>query len=107
MIRQGNLEADPVVQARTLLAAAKRRVEQLEGAATLAFCRLAALQGLQARVEQLAGSPEPGEAEAGAMDAATVCREARALLRALTAHGTRGAGVTVVVGTAATRASAN
>lgn len=103
MNRQGNLEADPVVQARALLAAAKQGVEQLEGAATLAFCRLAALQGLQVRVEQLSGSPEPGEAEAGAMDAATVCREAKALIRSIHMRGKKAAVVRVIVRTAAAR----
>jgi hypothetical protein len=87
MSHQGNLEAAPVVQARALLAAAKRGVEQLEGAATWALCRLAALLGLQDRVELLAGSPEPGEAEAGAMDAATLCRETETLIRSLHARG--------------------
>jgi hypothetical protein len=103
MNHRGNLEADHVVQARALLAAAKRGVEQLEGAATLALCRLAALQGLQARVERLAGSPEPGEAEAGAMDAATVCREAKALIRSIHARGKKGGLVRVIVRAAAAR----
>jgi hypothetical protein len=101
MSHQGNLEADHVLQARALLAAAKRGVEQLEGAATLALCRLAALQGLQAQAEQLAGSPEPGEAEAGAIDAATVCREAKALIRSIHAPGKKSGVVRVVVRPAA------
>ena len=100
-------EADCAAEARILLSAAARGVNQLESAASQAFCRLAALRGMLARLKRLAVSGEPDAAEAAALDAATVCREARALLRALTAHGTRGAGVTVVVGTAATRASAN
>jgi hypothetical protein len=103
MNRQGNLEADPVVQARALLTAAKRGVERLEGAATSAFCRLAALQGLQVRVEQLAGSPEPREAEAGAMGAATVCREARALIRSIHVRGKKAGVERVIVRTAAAR----
>jgi hypothetical protein len=97
MNHRGNLEADLVVQARALLAAAKRGVEQLEGAATLAFCRLAALQGLQDRVELLAGSPEPGEAEAGAIDASTLCREAKALIRSMHARGKKPGVVRVIV----------
>jgi hypothetical protein len=79
MNHHGNLEADPVVQARVLLTAAKRGAELLAGAATLALRRLAGLQGLHTRVEHLAGSPEPGEAEAGAIDAATMCRQATAV----------------------------
>jgi hypothetical protein len=59
-----------------------------------------------ARLEALARSGEPYADEAAALDAATVCREATALLHALAAHGTRGGGVTAVVGTAAIRSSA-
>jgi hypothetical protein len=102
-----NRETDCVAQARLLLAAAARGVNQLEAAANHAFCRLAALRGMLARLEKLAGSGEPYAAEAAALDAATVCREARALLRTLAAPGTRGAGIMTVVGTAATRGSAN
>jgi hypothetical protein len=103
MNHHGNLEADPVVQGRALLAAAKRGVERLEGAATLALCRLAALEGLQTRAEQLAASPEPGEAEAGAIDAVTVCREAKALIRSIYPHGKKSGVVRVVVRPAAAR----
>jgi hypothetical protein len=102
-----NRETDCVAQARTLLAAAARGVNQLEGAANQAFCRLAALRGILTRLEALTRSGEPDAAAAAALDAATVCREAKALLRALGAHGTMGAGVTLVVETAAARASAN
>jgi hypothetical protein len=101
-----NWEADPVAQARTLLAAATRGVNQLEGAANRAFCRLAALKVILARLEALAGSGEPDAAEAVALDAATVCREATALLHALAAHGTREAGVMAGIGRAAITASA-
>jgi hypothetical protein len=102
-----NAEADRVVQARALLAAAAKGVKQLEGTANQAFCRLAALMGMLARLEELTGSSQPDAAEAAALDAATVCREAKALLRVLNAHGTRGAGVRVVVGTVAAQPSAN
>jgi hypothetical protein len=71
---------DCVAQARALLAVAAEGVEQLESAANQAFCRLAALAGLLARHEKLAESHEPEAAEAAALDAATVCREAEALL---------------------------
>jgi hypothetical protein len=100
-------EADCVAQARSLLAAAAKGVNQLESAASEAFCRLAALRGMLARLERLTGSGEPDAAEAAALDAATVCREAKALLRTLAAHGTRGTAVPVLLGTAATQASAN
>jgi hypothetical protein len=74
-------EPDLVAQARALLAAAGEGVRRLEGAAQQAFCRLAALAGMLARLEGLAGSHEPEDAEAAALDAATVCREAEILLR--------------------------
>ena len=99
-------EPNAVAQARALLAAAGEGVQRLEGAAQQAFCRLAALAGMMARLEELAGSHEPEAAEAAALDAATVCREATALVHALAARGTGGAGVTAVVGTAAIRVSA-
>jgi hypothetical protein len=76
-----NLEPGPVAQARALLAAAGEGVRRLGGAAHQAFCRLAALAGLLTRLEGLAGSHEPEAAEAAALDAATVCREAEILLR--------------------------
>jgi hypothetical protein len=106
MDHRRNQQADRVAQARALLAAAARGVNQLEGAANQAFCRLAALKGMLARLEALAGSGEPNAAEAAELDAATVCREATALVHALAARGTGGAGVTAVVGTAAIRVSA-
>jgi hypothetical protein len=74
-------ESDPLVQARTLLAAAGEGVQRLEDAAHQAFCRMAALAGILARMERLAGSREPEAAEAAALDAAVVCREAEILLR--------------------------
>jgi hypothetical protein len=73
-------ELDPVAQARTLLTAAGEGVRRLEDAAHQAFCRLTALAGMLARLEELAGSHEPGATEAAALDAATVCREAEILL---------------------------
>src|SRR6266496_2380172 len=63
------------------VAAAAMGVERLESAAHLAFCRLAALTGMLARLEGLGGSREPEAGEAVALDAATVCREAKVLLR--------------------------
>ena len=83
MDQRANPEADRVAQARALLEVAAKGVERLESAATLAFCRLAALKGLQARLEELAGSNLPDAAEAAAIDAATVCREAKALIRSV------------------------
>ena len=81
MNHRRNREADRVAQARTLLVAVGRGVNQLEGAANQAFCRMVALKGMLARLEALAGSGEPHAAEAAALDAATLCREAEALLR--------------------------
>jgi hypothetical protein len=76
-----NPDAACVARARALLAAAAKGVEQLENAAHQAFCRLAALAGMLTRLEELAESPGPEAGEAAALDAATVCREAKALLR--------------------------
>ena len=81
MDERRNSKPDPVAQARALLAAAGEGVRRLEGAAHEAFCRLAALAGILARLEGLAGSHEPEAAEAAALDAATVCREAEVLIR--------------------------
>ena len=74
-------EPDPVAQARTLLTAAGEGVRRLEDAAHQAFCRLAVLAGMVARLKELAGSHESEAAEAAALDAATMCREAEILLR--------------------------
>jgi hypothetical protein len=86
MDQRASPEADHVAQVRALLETAAKGVERLESAATLAFCRLAALKGLQARLEELAGSGLPDAAEAAAIDAATVCREAKALIRSVRAR---------------------
>jgi hypothetical protein len=81
MDQQNNPDAACVARARALLAAAAMGVERLESAANHAFCRLAALTGVLARLEGLGGSCEPEAGEAAALDAATVCREAKVLLR--------------------------
>jgi hypothetical protein len=92
MDQRANPEADHIAQARALLETAAKGVERLESAATLAFCRLAALKGLQARLEELAGSGLPDAAEAAAIDAATVCREAKALICSVHARRKAAAG---------------
>ena len=81
MDHQNNQEDACVARARALLASAAIGVERLESAANQAFCRLAALTGVLARLERLSGSPDPEAGEAAAMDAATLCREATLLLR--------------------------
>jgi hypothetical protein len=75
--------ADCVTRARSLVARARRGVEQLESVAGQAFYRLTALAGLLTRLESLARSHEPEAIEAAVLDAATVCREAEVLLRYL------------------------
>jgi hypothetical protein len=74
-------ETDRVARARALVAAAAKGVARLESAANQAFCRLAALAGMLNRLEKLTGSRVPEAAEAAALDVATVCREAKVLLR--------------------------
>jgi hypothetical protein len=81
MDHQNNPDAACVARARALLAAAAIGVERLESAANLAFFRLAALTEMLARLEGLGGSREPEAGGAAALDAATVCREAKVLLR--------------------------
>jgi hypothetical protein len=84
MDHQDNTDAVCVVRARLLLAAAAIGVERLQSAANaanLASCRLAALRRMLARLEGRAGSREPAEGKAAALDAATVCRAAKVLLR--------------------------
>ena len=81
MAHQENPDAARVARARALVAAAAIGVERLEDAAHLAFCQLAALTGMLARLEGLGGSQEPDASEAAALDAAMVCREAKVLLR--------------------------
>jgi hypothetical protein len=104
---RGNPEADRVAQARALVEAAAKGVERLESAATLALCRLAALKGLQTRIEQLAGAPGPDAADAAAIDAATLCREAKALIRSVHPGRKKPALVKVVVPRAVGTPSAN
>jgi hypothetical protein len=55
--------------------------EQLENAAGQAFCRLTALAGMLARLQELARSRDPEAVEAAVPDAMTVCRDAQNLLR--------------------------
>jgi hypothetical protein len=78
---QNNPDAACVARARALLAAAARGVSRLESEANLAFFRVAALAEMLARLEGLGGSGERKVGEAVALDAAMVCREAKALLR--------------------------
>jgi hypothetical protein len=80
---QHNPDADCVARARTLIARAAKGVEQMEDVASEAFCRLAALTGMLARLEKLAASHDFEDVEAARLDAATVCREARVLLQYL------------------------
>jgi len=78
--------ANDAAQARELLAAATRGVEQLESAAAQASYRLAALAGVLARREGPATSRAPQAAEAAALSAAGVCRAANALLCYVCSH---------------------
>ena len=81
MDHQNNPNAVSVARARALLAAATIGVERLESAARQASRGLAALTEKMAQLEGRGGSPEPEAGEAAALAAATVCREAKALLR--------------------------
>jgi hypothetical protein len=78
--------ADAGAQARELLAAATRGVEQLESAAAQASYRLAALAGVLARREGPAVPRAPEAAETAALGAAGVCRAANALLCYVCSH---------------------
>jgi hypothetical protein len=93
MADQHNPDADCVAQARTLIARAAKGVEQMEDAAGQAFCRLAALVGMLARLEEPAGSCHPEAVDAAGLDAATLCREAKVLLRYLDSHASTSARV--------------
>jgi hypothetical protein len=81
MKHQNNPDAARVARARALVAAAAIGVERLGSAANLASFRLAALTGMLARLQGLDGSREPEAGGAMALDAVTVCREAKVLLR--------------------------
>jgi hypothetical protein len=81
MDHQNNPDAASVARTRTLLTAAAIGAERLESAAHLAFCRLAALREKLARLEGPGWSREPNVGEAAALNATTVCNEARVLLR--------------------------
>jgi hypothetical protein len=104
---RGTPGAGHVAQARALVEAAAKGVERLESAATLALCRLAALKGLQTRLEELAGAPGPDAADAAAIDAVTLCREAKALIRSVHPGRKKPARVKVVVPRAVGRPSPN
>ena len=56
-----NSEPDPMTQARARLAAAAEGVRRLEVAAQQAFCRLAALAGMMARLSQVGLAAYAGE----------------------------------------------
>jgi hypothetical protein len=81
MDHHNNPDTACVARARALLAAAAIGVERLESAANLAFFRLAALTEKLARLEGLCGSSEAEAGAAALPNAATVCREAKVLLR--------------------------
>jgi hypothetical protein len=81
MDHQYNPDAASVARARALVAAAAIGVERLESAANLALLRVAGLTEMLARLEVLDGSGESEAGEPAALAAATVCREAKALLR--------------------------
>lgn len=83
MTERQKSDADCVARARSLIARAAIGVEQLENVAGQAFCRLTALMGMLARLEELARSCDPEAVEAALLDTATVCREAEILLRYL------------------------
>lgn len=81
MSHQQDREPDHLAQARRLLAAAKQGVEKLENETSQAFCRLTALVGMMTQVDKLASSDHPDAIDAVVFYAATVCRDARTLLR--------------------------
>jgi hypothetical protein len=130
MDHRRNPETAVIAQARALLAAAVRSVNQLESAAEQAFdclaaltgqwcpCqdstrasqglhRLAALTGMLSQFEKLAGLHDPLAADVAALYAAAVCKDAQALLRVLDAIGKRLAVVTVFVQQCAATPSAD
>jgi hypothetical protein len=92
MDHQNNPDGACVARARALVAAAAVGVERLEGAANLAFLRVAGLTEMLARLEGPGGSGEPEAGEVAALAAATVCREATALLRYVSSRQWPGAG---------------
>jgi hypothetical protein len=83
---QHNPDAGCVAVARALIAKAAKGVEQIEDIAGTAFCRLAALAGMLARLEKPAGSRDPDAVDAAEIDAVTLCREANDLLRYLDSY---------------------
>ena len=70
MDHQDKLDDDSVARARALLAAAATGVERLESAAHLAFCRLAPVTGMLARLKELCRSSEREAGKAVAPGAA-------------------------------------
>jgi hypothetical protein len=64
-----------------LIARAAVGAEQQENVAGHAFCRLTALVGMLARLQDLVKSRDPVAVEAATPDAMTMCRDAGILLR--------------------------
>jgi len=75
-----------VAPARTLIARPANGVEQMEDAPGQTFGRLAALVEMLARLEEPAGPCDTKAVEAAGLEAATLCREAKVLLRYLDSH---------------------
>ena len=72
-----NRDADCVPR----IARAAEESEQLENVAGQAFCRLTALAGMLARLQELARSRDPEAVKAAVPDALKACRDAEVLLR--------------------------
>jgi hypothetical protein len=77
MVARHNPHADCV----PLTAKGAEGAEQLENAAGQAFCRLTALAGMLARLQELARSRDPEAVEGAAPDAMTMGGDAETLLR--------------------------
>ena len=77
MDNEHNPDADSV----PLTARAAEGAEQLENAAGQAFCRLTALAGMLARLQELVRSRDPEAVDAAAPDPTAMGRDAETLLR--------------------------